>query len=199
MKFNAFVWELYKKSERGKKAMRKYSRLTEQFIDEEFREFPVELTGDNKDEAVKEVFIKSVDFFKSGMLTLKSPSLEKANKYFSDVLVRKGISWKCDGEEESTNIELDESVWYNDVAAFSLGFHLAKPELFLPYNFRHKFNQLEEIHEEFGIPLPSVPTKRDKEGRGLYYLSINQEWHEFRLRYGLSPVEMCAFLYDFAQ
>jgi len=132
MKFNAFVWELYKNSERGKKAMRTYSNLTEQFIDKEFRELPVELVGENKDAGVKEVSIKSVDFFKAGMLTLKSATLEKANKHFANVLIKKGINWECDGEEGSTNIELGEAIWYDNVAAFSLGFHLSQPELFLP-------------------------------------------------------------------
>ena len=57
---------------------------------------------------------------------------------------------------------------------------------------------MEEIHAEFGIPLPPVPGKQDKTGRGLYYISINQAWQEFRVLHGLSPSEMCAFLYDFA-
>lgn len=52
--------------------------------------------------------------------------------------------------------------WYDYVEALSLGFHLAQPELFLPYKFRGKFNQLKEIHEEFGIPLPNVPGKKVK-------------------------------------
>lgn len=192
MKFNSFVWELYKKSERGKKAMREYSRLTEQFISEWCRELPVELSEDND-----AVSIKSVDFFKAGMKG-KFTSLEKANKHFTDVLVPKGISWKCDGEDEATYIEPSAEEWYDYVAAFSLGFHLSQPEWFLPYNFRGEFNHVKEIHEEFGIPLPHVPSKRNKEARGFYYILINQVWQEFRLLHGLSPVEMCAFLYDFA-
>jgi hypothetical protein len=198
VKFNTFVWELYKKSERGKKAMRRFSNLTERFIDEWCRELPVELSEEDNDEVVNEVSIKSVDLFKAGMLNLKFVSSEAANKHLTDVLVAKGILWKLDGEDESTNIELGAEEWYDYVEAYSLGFHLAQPEFFLPYNFRGKFDQLEEIHTEFGIPLPPVPGKHNKEGRGLYYISINQVWREFRLLHGLSPVEMCAFLYDFA-
>lgn len=35
-------------------------------------------------------------------------------------------------------------------------------------------------------------------GRALYYLAIDEAWLEFRQRHGLSPTDMCAFLYDFA-
>ena len=68
----------------------------------------------------------------------------------------------------------------------------------MPYNFRAKFNQLEEICAEFDIPLPAVPSKSDKAGRSHYYLAINESWLEFRQRHGFSPAQMCAFLYDFA-
>ncbi len=198
MKFNKFVWQIYVQSEQGKKALDRFNNLTEEFIDEWCRELPVTLSEDDSEEVVNEVFIRSVDLFKAGMLNLKFGNLEEANKYFNSALVPNGILYKLEGEEEATYVELSAEEWYDYVAACSLGFHLAQPELFLPYNFREKFNQLEEIHAEFGIPLPPVPGKHDKVGRGLYYISINQAWHEFRLLNGLSPAEMCAFLYDFA-
>ena len=198
MKFNKFVWELYVQSQRGKEALGRFSNLTEEFIEEWSRELPVELCEEGEDETTEEVAIKSVDFFKSGMAGRRFEDLDAAQTHFREVLVRNGIPWQIEGEEVTTPITLEDSEWYDYVAAVSLGFHLAQPELFLPYNFRTKFNQLDEIHTGFSIPLPPVPGKHDKAGRGHYYLAVNEAWQEFRLLHGLSPVEMCAFLYDFA-
>jgi hypothetical protein len=50
----------------------------------------------------------------------------------------------------------------------------------------------------FSLALPPAPGKRDLLGRALYYGQLNQAFHEFQQAYGLTVVEMCAFLYDFA-
>lgn len=198
MKFNKFVWELYRQSEQGQKAIERFANLTDAFLDDWSRELRVELCEEGSEEVVDEVGIKSVDFFKAGMSGRVFTSLEEAHRHYREVLVPVGIVWKLEDEDEATAITLDAEEWYDYVGAVSLGFHLAQPELFLPYNFRARFNQLEEIHAVFGIPLPSVPGKFDKVGRGSYYLEINRSWQEFRHLHELSPDEMCAFLYDFA-
>jgi len=96
------------------------------------------------------------------------------------------------------NLGEDEEDWYDYIAAISLGFYRAHPEFFLPYGFRCRFHELEAIHREFGIPLPALPGKHQKEQRARFYLGVNGAWQEFREIHGLSPSEMCAFLYDFA-
>ncbi len=59
-------------------------------------------------------------------------------------------------------------------------------------------NALANIGELFNLALPPVPSKKDIAGRGRYYAQLNTAFHEFRQGYGLSTVEMCAFLHDFA-
>lgn len=72
------------------------------------------------------------------------------------------------------------------------------PELFVPYYFECNFNVLEKIAQEFGIEFLPIPAKRNYEDRFYYYGAICIALQEFREKHGLSPYELCAFLYDFA-
>lgn len=202
MKFNKFVWELFKKSERGKKAIRRFSRLTSQFIEDWERTYPFEFFDEFKDQyPVSSFSIDIPKLFSGAVSAMKFKNLKEANRHYKS-LTRKNVPFEMANKKGKKEVVFEfsdeEENWYDYVAGITLGLHQGQPDFFLPYNFRGKFNQLEEIHTEFGIPLPPVPGKHDKAGRGLYYVSINQAWHEFRLRHGLSSPEMCAFLYDFA-
>jgi len=205
MKFNRFVWELFTQSDRGKKAIKKYSHLTNEFIDEWCRTIDFEFFEEFKERfQVPSLSIDVPNLVRQSISEVKFKGLEEASRYYIDTMVSKGIPFEmadnAGNKEVVAGFPLEnEEDWYDYVAAVSLGLYQGQPDYFLPYNFRGKFNQVEEIHAEFNIPLPPVPGKADKSGRCLYYASINGVWQEFRLRYGLSPVEMCAFLYDFAQ
>ena len=72
------------------------------------------------------------------------------------------------------------------------------PDKFVPYYFKHNFNVLNLIADEFDIDLPSLPKKKDYEGRFNYYGNICKVLHNFRIKNNMSPYELCAFLYDFA-
>jgi hypothetical protein len=204
MKFNRFVWGIYKQSERGKKAIERFSHLTNEFIDEWCRSYDIVCPDEDKERfQVLNVSIDVPMLVRESISGMKFKGLSEAIRYYTDTLVPEGILFEM--ADRTGNKEAvagfpfnNEGDWYDYVAAVSLGLYQGQPAYFLPYNFRTKFNQVEEIHTEFGIPLPPVPGKFDKLGRSLYYASINEAWLEFRLRYGLSPVEMCAFLYDFA-
>jgi hypothetical protein len=202
VKFNKFVWDLYNKSERGKKAIRRFSRLTSQFIEDWERNYPYEFFDEYKDQyPVPRFSIDIPRMFCGAVSGMDFKNLKEANRHYK-TLTRKNVPFEMANKKGKKEVVWEfpeeEGDWYDYVAGITLGLHQGQPDLFLPYNFREKFNQLEEIHTEFGIPLPPIPGKHDKVGRGLYYISINQAWQEFRLLHGLSPVEMCAFLYDFA-
>lgn len=72
------------------------------------------------------------------------------------------------------------------------------PELFVPYYFQYNYNLLEKISNEFDIALPTIPVKRDYKGRIYHYGGICTALYDFRLKYNMTPYELCAFLYDFA-
>ncbi len=190
MKFNKFVWELYKKSERGRKTLKRFAQLTSKFI------------GHDNWYAVGEFQYSISGYVQCVVAEEKLKDQKAASRYYRNILVKKGFP--IQEKNKRSMIETvfvfpkNERDWYDCVAAVSLGLYKAHPEFFLPYNFQYRFNHVEEIHAEFDIPLPPVPGKSDKLGRCVYYASVNEAWQEFRQRHGLTPAEMCAFLYDFA-
>jgi len=203
MRFNNFTWELYSSSKRGVKTIKKFSRLTDKFIEPDLRVINWEFSDEYKKRYhVGEISINVRQLICDAVTKVKFKNSDDANRYFEKTLFRKGAPFKMADKKGRRSLIYtfgeEDSDWYDYVGALSLGLYLAHPDYFLPYNFRCKINQLEEIHTEFNIPMPPVPGKNKKDDRGLYYLSINRAWQEFRILHGLSPAEMCAFLYDFA-
>lgn len=72
------------------------------------------------------------------------------------------------------------------------------PDLFVPYFFQWNFNVLDAIAKEFDISLSEIPLKRNYQERVYYYGSVCESLTDFREENGLSPAELCAFLYDYA-
>lgn len=203
MKFNDFVWRLYRQSERGKKAVRRFSRLTTSCIEPSLRTYCFEFFDEFKSQyPTGEVSIDIAKLVRDSTSGVTFKSGTRASRHYRGVLVKKGIPFEMADNRGRTNVVFtfgdEDEDWYDYVSAVSLGLYQAQPDFFLPYNFRSKFNELAEICDEFDIPLPPVPSKNDKSGRALYYLAVNEAWQEFRRRHDLSPSEMCAFLYDFA-
>lgn len=203
MRFNKFIWDIYVQSQRGLKAVERFSNLTDDFIEPWCRTYDVEILDELKDQyPMEKISVDIPKLVREAVSVSKFVDLEAAIRYCKDVLARDGMSYKITDKagkvEDAFIFGTDPEDWYDYVASVSLGLYRGQPDFFLPYNFRCKFNQLEEIHSEFNIPLPPVPGKHQKEARGFYYFSINQAWQEFRNLHGLSPAEMCVFLYDFA-
>ncbi len=209
MKFNNYVWNIYKKSKQGQEAINRFKNLgTRRFLRElatdDFEEYNVEI----HEKYVKEIGAETIPFHittvvKDYASKYKFKNFEKAANFYESIvnkgipLIEKNRKGKlvklCDfGGQESPND------FYNCVEYVSFGLFFAHPEYFIPYRFRTRFHIFQEICQEFNIPIPAIPGKYDKNERSLYYTKINQSLYEFRTMYGLSPYEMCAFLYDFA-
>jgi len=209
MKFNSYIWEIYKRSKQGQETIRRFKNLKpkkfqRELATDDFEEYKVEI----HEKYVKEIGAETIPFHittvvKDYASKYKFKNFEKAANFYESI-VNKGIPLiaknrkgklveLCDfGGQESQND------FYNCVEYVSFGLYFAYPEYFTPYRFRTKFHIFQEICQEFHIPIPVIPGKNNKNERSLYYIKINQSLFEFRTRYGLSPYEMCAFLYDFA-
>jgi len=203
MKFNKFLWSFYAGSDRGKSAVSRFSSLTNSHIDEKLRERAYEFCDEFKSQYPSpSLAVDIAELIKNFTLSAAFKNQRDANRYYEKKLVKKGVPIDATDNRGKTEtvgaFGMEDDEWYDYIAAISLGLYWAHPDFFLPYDFRAKFNQLEEIHAQFGMPLPPVPGKGDKPARSLYYLAINEAWQEFRQLHGLSPAEMCAFLYDFA-
>ncbi len=199
--FNTFVWQLYKESELGQRAIEHCSSFSNALHDSVYLtpsfglpadEMPSNPSDYPKQELDDVELIQAVQDF-AGKTRVES--LQQANELF-EKLISCGISVHFSGEEEAMLLT-SENISAN-VQHISIGLHLAHPDYFIPYGFTTSFLDLQRIGELFNLALPPVPGKRDMAGRGRYYAQLNGAFHEFRQSYGLSSAEMCAFLHDFA-
>lgn len=209
MKFNNYVWNIYKKSKEGQEAIKRFKnpgprRFQKELATDDFEEYVVQI----HEKYVKEMGAEMIHFHITTVVRdyaskYQFKNLEKAADFYESIvekgipLIAKNRKGKlvniCDfGGQESQND------FYDCVEYVSFGLYFAHPEYFTPYRFRTRFNVFQEICQEFNIPIPAIPGKNNKNERSLYYIKINQSLFEFRTGYGLSPYEMCAFLYDFA-
>ena len=60
MKFNKFVWKLYKQSERGQKAIREFSKIDENFIEEWCRSIEFEFDAEEKEQFQTSRFLMNI-------------------------------------------------------------------------------------------------------------------------------------------
>ena len=196
--FNAFVWQLYKESERGKRAIEHCSSFANAlynstystlFFGLSFDEIPSGYLEADSDNAR---FISAIKEFAEKECV---KNIQQATELF-DHLVSAGLPFHFPAEIEATTFTAED---ITDLIQYvSIGLHLAHPDYFIPYGFVNSFADLQRISELFKLALPPIPTKKDARGREQYYAQLNNAFYEFRKSYGLSSAEMCAFLHDFA-
>lgn len=202
MKFSRFVWSLYRDSERGRAALAKYSPVAIEFVPADLRALEFTLNDEGRERFGRsDLSVDIADLVRAHIAGHPVDTMDAACARW-EALYASGMPYQAiDAAGQPAVVGYfgdDEENWYDYLAALSLGLHLAYPDFFLPYGFRRRFHELEHIHREFGIPLPSIPGKLQKEERSQFYLKVNAVWQEFRAIHGLTPGEMCAFLYDFA-
>jgi hypothetical protein len=207
MKFNSYIWELYKTSERGLKTIQYYRNLnSKKYLAEKENEdiYTVKIQDKYQHEYDQQKYTYHiVELVKKFATQKKIESKIEADRFFNQI-VKEGVpifQKNKKGEEENlVDFGGDDYEYeiYSTIEFISFGLFFAYPSYFFPYTFAKKFNIFQEICEEFEIPIPPIPKENDKKARALYYLFINDALLEFGLRYKLSTYEICAFLYDFA-
>lgn len=90
------------------------------------------------------------------------------------------------------------SCFSGSIDYFTTALALDIPDLFFPYYFQCNFNILMDIANEFDIPLPPIPVKRDYRARLNYYGLLCETFLAFREQHKMTAFELWAFLYDFA-
>ena len=72
------------------------------------------------------------------------------------------------------------------------------PSIFFPFYFQGMFNVLYSIGDMFQITLPPIPGKTQYAERIRYYGKLCNAFYQFAVDNQLSPIELWAFLYDYA-
>lgn len=198
MKFQPYIWELYKQSEQGKKAI-------------DFFEYHSVFLNDvkviNAYNPYLGRWIEGRDY-ESLMYEIGESSIERTPffdfKSFSEVkeyyikLLDEGIYYEFDSKKFYV-IEPQKYVHFlNLQTMLSFYFYAIAYDFCYPHLFLYRFADLNKIADYFDIKLPPIPKKSDYKARCLYYMDLCEVFYHFRTENGLSPNELCAFLYDFA-
>ncbi|MDP1634905.1 MAG: hypothetical protein Q8L69_09510 [Gallionellaceae bacterium] len=215
MEFNRFVWNLYRDSQEGRAAI---ERDLAEFIEPDTLSrgaaaftCPLNYCEVLNDEFLENGIHRIVDInvrqeIREYSAEQAITSLDEAEKLFADI-ADEGVVLSDDDEGKSFgsifgggafNPDLYRDVLSN-IDGVSAGLHDAHPEFFIPYFFPRRFDKFQKICHFFGITLPEIPGKLQKRERALYYLDVNRALYDFRKNHELSPQELNAFLYDFAQ
>jgi len=204
MILSAYIWNLYKESKSGQQTIDDYSIDLVGFRQEGLDEYTMSIPDEHKaavgTDTVTISIIETVhNIYSQYSLGAIDEAIQKC-----DEMVANGIPITVpDHPEVDLRFGKDEWEWYGNIDLVAWGLYFACPEFFLPYLFLPwwgdgiTFHVLEEICTSFNIPLPPLPSKRDKPGKALYYGRLMRTFYEFRQLHSLSPAEMCAFLYDF--
>lgn len=198
MKFNKYIWSLYKDSTEGRTAINKWTPL-EVFPNEEYAIQVKDLS------VIDNLLISGLDkYINKSTVNFRQLRFDyiKSQYKFSNETIRDLYStWIQNGLSIDKFVIFppnDNSFWVRTIEGLSMLFYDLYPDYFFPYMFGIEFNKLTNICMEFNIPIPEIPKKSDWLKRAFYYIELCEAFLEFRETNHLNPSEFCAFLYDFA-
>lgn len=194
MKFNHYLWNLYKNSPEGKSAISSFSDRKE-WIEEEhlFEKYnPKIMDGINSEMIcgiLEDFWCYKVSEYEGAELK----SLDDAEKMYEEI-ISTGLT--IESEKVLKIGDFDRMLEY--IPFLSMELNYLFKEYFFPYIYIDEFYQLTKFADYFEIELPPIPKKPDYKARCMYYWELCKVFHQFRLESGLSPDEFSAFMYDYA-
>jgi hypothetical protein len=190
MKLNKFLWDIYKLSEQGQKAIQLFTNgPTDELIKKYLGVF--HLSPDDTTSFIDDL----IDFTTLPTIPTEM-NFEEAGQLFESI-ISSGIELTNeDGEKEKYDPKTVNFLALTPIISNWL--FTIFPDFYKPYFFRNRFQLLIRIADTFGIDLPPVPLKRYKQERIKYYWELCKTFLEFQIENELTAAEFCAFLYDFA-
>lgn len=196
MKFNQYLWNLYKSSSEGVQAIAEFTpaRELDQDIEIIERYIPDLIKNDRQRDYVRNI-LEDMWMFKIGAYPedLELNSTEEAEHLFENI-ISSGLS-----TEGEVIFKPGDYLGMIDLIPFlSIELNVRFRYYFFPYLYLDRFYELKKLADLFDIEFPPVPKKPDHKGRCMYYWELCKIFHRFRIANGMNPEELCAFLYDFA-
>jgi hypothetical protein len=211
MKFNRYVWSLYRDSTRGREMInRAFPRFSRSGVGFGARSQPLSFSIPVYPEVDEGFKGKSQPAFFAPIRLLLDSVFRDSNTFavaedrFRELVNEGGfLEWDDDERSGKKLYASFGGKGYEDeiigaIGAVSTFLQWRYPDWFVPYYFAHRYIRFEEICDAFDIPLPPIPGKLQAAARAMYYLTINRALQEFRHGNGLSSKELNAFFYDFA-
>ncbi len=188
MKLNKFLWNNYKETEQGKKAIELFANGTT--IDILSNYFIGNIGKGATD------FIDNLKEFSTSPKLPNKLNKESAESLYNEI-IKNGFSIKIENDIIK-EFKPEKINFLHIIPTISTWLFYKFPDFFKPYFYRSKFQLLTQIADTFGIELPEVPLKRYKEKRLKYYWELCQVFQKFQTENEMTAFEFCAFLYDFA-
>ena len=195
MRFNKFVWKIYKDSTVGQENLKKWS-VFENFLEDKYyvqtkQSEIIELQSSNLNKYIINSRVNWGRILRDYFLS-KTFNIENAREiYYS--WIKEGITindFKIVGKNNFYS-------WTSDISFYSRILFSLFPDYFFPYLLDCEFFKFQKMCNEFDIPIPDVPKKKNWEQRATYYIDLCEALLEFRKLHGFKPAELCTFLYDF--
>lgn len=81
----------------------------------------------------------------------------------------------------------------------TLNLYAICPKFFFPNLFVMNFIALQKFFDKYSLELPKIPSRTDWKERCMYYMEISKIVYQFRIDNELSPAELCALMFEYAQ
>lgn len=194
MKFNQYLWNLYKNSPDGKSAISAFSDRKE-WIEEErlFEKYNPKIKDGFNSEIICNILEDFWCYKVSEYEGTELDSLNDAEKLYEEII---STGLMIESEEVLKIVDFDLMLEY--VPFLSMELNYLFREYFFPYIYIDEFYQLTRLADYFEIELPSIPKKPNYKARCMYYWELCKVFYKFRTENGLSPDEFSAFMYDYA-
>lgn len=187
MKLNQYTWNLYKDSQEGKEAISFFSNAEGYALFKRYCPHSVFHTEEEYNEWLDDIYCYGVSEYE------QPDSIDDAKNLYAS-LITLGIM--VEGEPWIYRDDFKRMLGMIQPISYVLS--RFAPEYFFPYLFICRITELNKISDAFNIELPKLPKRADYKGRCMYYWEICEVFYRFRMDNGLSPAELCAFLYDFS-
>lgn len=193
MKFNQYLWNLYKNSPEGKSAISAFSDRKE-WIEEErlFEKYNPKIKDGFNSEMICGILEGFWCYKVSEYEGTELKSLDDAGKLYEEIISTGLI---IESEEVLKIGDFDRMLEYVPFVSMELNYLFG--EYFFPYIYIDEFYQLTRLADYFEIELPPIPAKPDYKVRCMYYWELCKIFYQFRIENGLSPDELSAFMYDY--
>lgn len=201
MQFSQYIWDLYKQSEEGEKAISFFSYDNVFWNDvnviRKHHPFLKEIINKREYECEMKLFGEMAYTYKGEPRKFDFNEFSDVRKMFEEYL-EEGVYDGYDNEKTYLIEPKDYKLFLEYHVIMSFYFFAIAYDFTFPNLFIYRFFDLNKIADTFNIELPPIPKKSDYKARCMYYIDLCEVFHNFRIENDLSPNELCAFLYDFA-
>lgn len=194
MRFNQYLWNLYKNSSEGESVITAFSGRKEWMEEERlFEKYNPKIKDSFNSEMICEILEDFWCYKVSEHEETELQSLEEAGKLYEEII---STGLMIETEEVLRIGDFDQMLGYIPLLSMELNYMFG--EYFFPYLYINELFHLEKLADYFEIELPPIPKKADYKARCMYYWELCKVFYRFRTENGLSPDELSAFMYDYA-